>query len=113
MDLHQVINHVRVIRGMAYKAQCPEVSNVVIPLVVINMVCVQQVGVLRAIHPAVFTNEVLLAPDLVRDEFPIFGVGAIAFSLFRDAVPLIIDKPYAEPASPIVAVEVVNALFVG
>jgi hypothetical protein len=65
MLLHQVINHVRVIRGMAYKAQGPEVSCMVIPLVMVDMVCVQQVGVLRAIHPAVFTNEVLLAPKLV------------------------------------------------
>jgi hypothetical protein len=50
---------------MAYKAQGPEVSCMIIPLVMVNMVCVQQVGVLRAIHPAVFTNEVLLAPKMV------------------------------------------------
>ncbi len=43
--LRQVNRHVWVIGGMAYNAQSPEVAFMVLPFVMVNMVCMQQVGV--------------------------------------------------------------------
>lgn len=92
---------------MAQSANYKQVACPVIPLVMVAVMDMKKVRVFRKIDTTAFAYEVLGAPQLVRNVFPVLDVSPIPFCLFVGSVANFVYQPNAQFFGPVVRVIVV------